>query len=241
MRPRSTPSPVSTSMASVTMPNGPHSHQWSTARDVDGDRQQRAQPVGVEAAVEQLDLLRLARQHVHQPHPGRVGVLQVGDLVGEHHRVAAPVAVEQRDRRVGASAASTDAAIESIGVMPEPAAISTWWPRCRQVRGERCRSAACTSTTSPGRTLVHQPARDRAAGDLAHADARRRGRPARRSSTTAARRRGGRSATGRARTRTSSRKLGGHVEGDRGRVVGQRGRPARPAAGGRSGALIRSP
>ncbi len=31
MRPASTPSPRSTSMASVTMAKGPHSHQWSTA------------------------------------------------------------------------------------------------------------------------------------------------------------------------------------------------------------------
>jgi hypothetical protein len=96
-------------------------------RHLDRDRQQRAQLGGVEPAVEQLDLLRLAAEQVDQADPRRVGVLEVGDLVGEHHRVVAPVAVEQRHGEPSC-AASTDPAMDKMGVIPLPAAIRTWWP-----------------------------------------------------------------------------------------------------------------
>ena len=56
---------------------------------------------GVETAAEQLRLARLARQHVDQLDPRRLAVLEVGELVGEHHRVRAPVAVEHRHPRAG--------------------------------------------------------------------------------------------------------------------------------------------
>ena len=97
IRPLSTPSSRSTSMASVTMPNGPHSHQWSTAGTSTVAGSSAVSRCGVQPAAVQLDLLRLAGQHVDDLHPRRVGVLEVGDLVGEHDRVAAPVAVQQRD------------------------------------------------------------------------------------------------------------------------------------------------
>ena len=46
------------------------------------------------------DLARLAGEQVDQLQPGAVAVLQVGQLVGEHHRVRAPVAVEDGHRRL---------------------------------------------------------------------------------------------------------------------------------------------
>ena len=76
----------STSRASAISPNGPHSHTWSTAPERDQGGEQSAQPVGVEPAREQLDVTRLARQHVHELEAGAVAVLQVGQLLGEHHR-----------------------------------------------------------------------------------------------------------------------------------------------------------
>ena len=66
-----------------------------------GDRDQPGQEQpelrGVEATAEQLRLAWLARQHVNELDPRRLAVLEVGELVGEHHRVRAPVAVKHRD------------------------------------------------------------------------------------------------------------------------------------------------
>jgi hypothetical protein len=138
---------------------------------VDGDRQQRAQLGRVEPAVEQLDLLRLAAEHVDQADPLRVGVLEVGDLVGEHHRVVAPVAVEQGDGGLvlrgehgggdgqyrGDPAARRDQHVVAGHV---------------QVGGERAGRRLDLDDVA-GPYLVHQPAGDGAARHLAHPDARR--------------------------------------------------------------------
>ena len=91
-----TPSSPSTCWASTTIPYGPHSHQWSTSATVEQRRQEQAQLGGVEAAAEQLRLAWLAGQHVDQLDPSGRPVLEVGELVGEHHRVGAPVAVQHR-------------------------------------------------------------------------------------------------------------------------------------------------
>jgi hypothetical protein len=66
---------------------------------VDQVPDQGVQPGGVEPAAGQLGVPRLAGEHVHELQPGAVAVLQVGELVGEHHRVRAPVAVEHGDGR----------------------------------------------------------------------------------------------------------------------------------------------
>lgn len=49
------------------------------------------------------------------------------------------------------SAASTDSAMDTIGVMPEPAATRTWWPGVER-SGVNRPVGAITSTVSPGRT-----------------------------------------------------------------------------------------
>ena len=49
-------------------------------------------------------------------------------------------------------AASTEAAIDSTGVIPLPAAISTCWPAVAR-SGTNEPDGACTSSTSPGLTL----------------------------------------------------------------------------------------
>ena len=59
-----------------------------------------AEPVGVDPAGQQLGVLRLAGEHVHDVQPGRVAVLEVGQLLGEHHRSRVPVAVHQGERAV---------------------------------------------------------------------------------------------------------------------------------------------
>ena len=104
----------------------------------------------VETTAEQLRLPRLARQHVDQLDPRRIAILEVGELVGEHHRVRAPVAVEHRDP-CWPGLASTDETIDSAGVIPEPATISTWWP-ATSTSGVKLPLGACTSMRSPGRT-----------------------------------------------------------------------------------------
>ena len=200
IRPGSTPSPRSTSIAPVTIAIRPAQPPVVHRGHVDGRGQQRGQPRGVEPPAVQLDLLRLAGQHVDDLHPGRVGVLEVRDLVGEHDRVAAPVAVQQRhgglvvrrqDRR-GDRHHRGDAGPRGDQHVAAGDA---------QVGGEgAARRLHLKRVAGPER--VHQPAGDRAARDLADADPRCRSRPARRSSSCAAPRRGGRSATARPRTRT---------------------------------------
>ncbi len=52
----------------------------------------------VEHAVEQLDVLQIVRQHVVEDEAVHVAVLQVLELLREHDRVDAAVAVDQRER-----------------------------------------------------------------------------------------------------------------------------------------------
>ena len=70
-----------------------------------GGRDQRvedpAQPVAVEPPGQQLDVLRLTRQHVHDLEPLGEAVLEVVHLVEEHHRPAGPVGVDERHERAG--------------------------------------------------------------------------------------------------------------------------------------------
>jgi hypothetical protein len=47
----------------------------------------------VDAPVEEVDLVRLAREHVVQNQPLQVAVLEVGELVQEHDRAGRAVAV----------------------------------------------------------------------------------------------------------------------------------------------------
>ena len=182
------------------MPNGPHSHQWSTpaTSTVTGSRV-RSLPV-VQAAVEQLDLLGFPAEHVHQAQPVRVTVLEVGQLVGEHHRVVAPVAVQQRYLGLAVRGQHRGGDRQHRG---DPAARRDQHVLARrgQVRHERARRRLHLEHVA-GPDLVHQPPGHRAAGHLADPDARAAGPRPRRSSRTAARRRAARSATGPARTRT---------------------------------------
>ena len=60
-----------------------------------------AQPVGVEPPGQQLDVLGLAGEHVHDLEPVGEAVLEVVHLVEEHHRAAGPVGVDQGHERAG--------------------------------------------------------------------------------------------------------------------------------------------
>jgi len=77
------------------------------------------------AAVQQLDVLRLARQHVDEAEAVEVDVLQRRELLaGNITDAGAAIAVEQRKCERG-SAASVALTIDSTGVMPLPAANAT--------------------------------------------------------------------------------------------------------------------
>src|ERR1700750_3161527 len=62
--------------------------------------------------------------------------------------------------------------MDSTGVIPLPAAISTWCPGNAKVRGERAGWHLDLDRVA-GPDLTHEPAGNRAARHLAHADARR--------------------------------------------------------------------
>ena len=64
---------------------------------------------------------RLPGQHVHQVQPGRVAVLQVGQLLGEHHRAGRAVAVHQGEPCWPARSPARWRPATSTGVMPDPA------------------------------------------------------------------------------------------------------------------------
>jgi hypothetical protein len=80
---------------------------------------QRVGPLAVDAAVQELDVLRLARQHVDEIEARQVDVLERGQLLLEHHGARRTIAVEQRESRMG-SAARVVLMIDSSGVMPLP-------------------------------------------------------------------------------------------------------------------------
>jgi hypothetical protein len=63
--------------------------------------QQRGGARGIDAPVQELDVLRLARQHVHEVEARQIRVLQCRELLAEHHGARRAVAVEQRERGRG--------------------------------------------------------------------------------------------------------------------------------------------
>ena len=84
------------------MPSGPQSHHSSTsATSTSASSRMRASRSASRRPDEDLGLHGLPGQHVHQVQPRAVGVLEVGELLGEHHGVGAAVAVEQGDPGVG--------------------------------------------------------------------------------------------------------------------------------------------
>ena len=93
---------------------------------------------------------------MHQVEARAVAVLEVGELLGEHHRAGGAVAVEQRDVRVGVGQHAM-AATDSIGVMPEPAAMQRWRPPADAGRRRKLPAGVCTSISVAGPHLVDQP------------------------------------------------------------------------------------
>ena len=152
---------------------------------------------------------------MHELQPGTVAVLQVGQLVGEHHRVGAPVAVEDGDR--GSPSASAVAASDSTGVIPDPATTNTCSAGGGQVGGEAALRRQHLDLVARAH-LVHQPGGEEPTGHLADADPQRAHPPARRSSRS---RRSSRPSSVRRRVsdwpgrKTSPAQLGRDVEGDR--------------------------
>ena len=122
-------------------------------------------------AARRTDRPRAARARARGPaDPRRVGVLEVGDLVGEHHRLGAPVAVEQGDPRARIG--------EHRGRDREHGRDAGCRPRSARAGPAVARSGVNAPTGAAPRRrrppdLVDQPAGEQPAGHLAHADARR--------------------------------------------------------------------
>ena len=138
--------------------------------DVADRRQQSVQALGVQPAAEQLDLAGFAGEDVHQIEACRVGVLQVGELVGEHDGVGPAVAVEQRDARLGVAQhrggdrhERRDARSRADQHVPS---------RCLDVRHEAAGRRQRLDVVSL-LDVMHEPRRHGAAGDLADPDPRR--------------------------------------------------------------------
>ena len=82
----------------MTIPYGPQRNHSSASTSTRPVVDQPGEPRGVDPAAQQIRVLRLAGQHVHELQPGRKPILEVGQLLGEHHRARVPVAVHQRER-----------------------------------------------------------------------------------------------------------------------------------------------
>ena len=63
-------------------------------------RRQLADACAVDAAIEQVDILRLARQQMDQREPLQEAILQILQRFEEHDRARCAVAIDQRDRAV---------------------------------------------------------------------------------------------------------------------------------------------
>ena len=67
------------------------------AVEIDPVREQRVGLGAVDPAVQELDVLRLARQHVDEVEARQVRVLERGELLLEHHGAGRAIAVEERE------------------------------------------------------------------------------------------------------------------------------------------------
>jgi hypothetical protein len=136
-----------------------------------GTRSSRNRRIGVQAPGEELDVAGLAAQHVHELEARSVAVLEVTELLGEHHRLAGAVAVEQRDLGVGVSEhaardgdhgrdarARRDAQVSPAGVRVGP----------HDTEGAGRRTDLELGTHPD---VLDQPAGEDAVGDGAYADA----------------------------------------------------------------------
>ena len=95
--------------------------------------------VVVDASGQQRRRALLAREHVVQGEPRRVAVLEVGELLEEHHVERRAVRVDEREPRGLGARRARCAASAMSGVMPEPAAMPTTCApsRSASVDGER--------------------------------------------------------------------------------------------------------
>ena len=231
----STPWSRITCRRSTTICCGPHRNHSSTSSAGQQRVEDPGQPVAVEAAGEQLDVLLLAGQHVDQPEPVREAVLQVVQVVEEHHRAVGPVRVDQH--HLGARLALEDRGHDRDHRRDARAG------RDRDVRlgGRRVERGGEPAGRRHHVELVTDVQRvddalaEGTAGQLLHADPEQAG----------ARRRADREAAALAVVAADRQvlavheavvvgELGGHGEGERDRVVGQRldgGHPERVELG----------
>ena len=153
---------------------GPADERGVDVVEVDPLREQRVGLGAVDAAVQQLDVLRLARQHVDQVEAAEVGVLERRQLLLEHHRAGRAVAVDEREaaRRLRGQRGLDDrqqrrdaaAGGEAQVVLATRSASSGTlkWP-----------SGGMTSIVSPAFSALVGPGREHAAGRLLDRDAQR--------------------------------------------------------------------
>jgi hypothetical protein len=138
--------------------------------DRDQRGQQPAQAVCVQPAGEQLDVARLPRQHVHELELRPVAVLEVRQVLREHHRATGAVAVEQRHLAgAGQHAARDGEHRRDAGAGRDaqvPAALEQ-----RRVGAEPAARALHLHDVT-GAHVADQPAAEQPVGDLAHADPR---------------------------------------------------------------------
>ena len=146
------------------MPSGPAEEHGVDVGERRPVVEQRARPRAVDAAVQQLDVLRLARQHVHEVEALQVHVLQRRELLAEHHARRRAVAVEQRELRVRLA---RERRLDDRQDRRDPAAC-----RERDVVALRRPSSGTlkwpiggiTSSVSPRFQLLVRPGREHAAG-----------------------------------------------------------------------------
>ena len=153
------------------MPYGPQSHQWSTACTsiVAGSRARSLSPSS-----------RPLNSSTSCGSRDSTCTSSIRDGYASLRSATASANITDPARRfpysrvtvVSADPASSDAAMDIIGVIPDPAAISTWWPGTPSIGSERAARHLDVDHVARAQ-LVDEPAGHCAAGDLADPDPRR--------------------------------------------------------------------
>ena len=142
------------------MPNGPQRNHSSTVSTGSERVEDPREPLGVEPAGEELDVLRLAGQHVIRwKRPGK-RFLRSSSSSRNMTELVRRLPKSSVTRERGSSSRAL-VSRDSTGVMPEPAAMATWWRMRVRARVGHVKDpcGVMTSSDVAGRERVVEPVR----------------------------------------------------------------------------------
>ncbi len=131
--------------------------------------EQRTQLVRIQPPGEQLRLTRLPGQHMHKFQPSRVPILQISQIVREHHRVSTPIPIQHSHRSIRRS--QQRGRNRQHRRNPGPGSDQHMMPASSEIRRERP-SRRGDLNRIPGTNLIDQPRREHPVRHQPHPDPR---------------------------------------------------------------------